>query len=162
MTLCRNLNVSTQRLWKVDFLSFSGAGGSELQDAAFGYFITACVVISLSILSYILLPKLVRCPFIPSPRPEIQNMEHKHIMHHCSTSSSHSCQLSASLRNQISQTLVHPQLAPFKASWVSAKRLLFCLCFQEFFHFYQERNTKQISLEQNSISLMNRGTKSIF
>ncbi|XP_063333250.1 equilibrative nucleoside transporter 1-like isoform X2 [Pelmatolapia mariae] len=60
------------------------ASGSELQDAAFGYFITACVVICLSILSYILLPKL------------------------------------------------------------------------EFFHFYQERNTKQISLEQNSISLMNR------
>uniref|UniRef100_A0A3B4GIA2 Equilibrative nucleoside transporter 1-like n=1 Tax=Pundamilia nyererei TaxID=303518 RepID=A0A3B4GIA2_9CICH len=58
------------------------ASGSELQDAAFGYFITACVVIFLSILSYILLPKLVRCPFIPSPRPEIQNMEHKHIMHH--------------------------------------------------------------------------------
>uniref|UniRef100_I3KV27 Solute carrier family 29 member 1 (Augustine blood group) n=1 Tax=Oreochromis niloticus TaxID=8128 RepID=I3KV27_ORENI len=66
------------------------ASGSELQDAAFGYFITACVVIFFSILSYILLPKL------------------------------------------------------------------------EFFHFYQERNTKQISLEQNSISLMNRGTKNIF
>uniref|UniRef100_A0A3Q4N7H3 Solute carrier family 29 member 1b n=1 Tax=Neolamprologus brichardi TaxID=32507 RepID=A0A3Q4N7H3_NEOBR len=64
------------------------ASGSELQDAAFGYFITACVVISLSILSYILLPKLVRCPFIPSPRPEIQNIDH------CSTSPSHSRQLS--------------------------------------------------------------------
>ncbi|XP_030598909.1 equilibrative nucleoside transporter 1-like [Archocentrus centrarchus] len=34
------------------------ASGSELQDAAFGYFITACAVIFLSILSYILLPKL--------------------------------------------------------------------------------------------------------
>ncbi|XP_010777857.1 equilibrative nucleoside transporter 1-like [Notothenia coriiceps] len=34
------------------------ASGSDLQDAAFGYFITACVVIFLSILSYILLPKL--------------------------------------------------------------------------------------------------------
>ncbi|KAM6939877.1 equilibrative nucleoside transporter 1-like [Xenentodon cancila] len=34
------------------------ASGSELQDAAFGYFITACVVIFLSVLSYILLPKL--------------------------------------------------------------------------------------------------------
>ncbi|XP_035855894.1 equilibrative nucleoside transporter 1-like isoform X3 [Sander lucioperca] len=32
--------------------------GSELHDAAFGYFITACVVILLSVLSYILLPKL--------------------------------------------------------------------------------------------------------
>ncbi|XP_078022710.1 equilibrative nucleoside transporter 1-like isoform X2 [Epinephelus lanceolatus] len=32
--------------------------GSELHDAAFGYFITACVVIFLSILSYILLPRL--------------------------------------------------------------------------------------------------------
>ncbi|KAL3066189.1 hypothetical protein OYC64_016189 [Pagothenia borchgrevinki] len=34
------------------------ASGSDLQDAAFGYFITACVVIFLSVLSYILLPKL--------------------------------------------------------------------------------------------------------
>ncbi|XP_054460240.1 equilibrative nucleoside transporter 1-like [Anoplopoma fimbria] len=34
------------------------ASGSELHDAAFGYFITACFVIFLSILSYILLPKL--------------------------------------------------------------------------------------------------------
>ncbi|GAA6225625.1 equilibrative nucleoside transporter 1-like [Lates japonicus] len=32
--------------------------GSELHDAAFGYFITACVVILLSFLSYVLLPKL--------------------------------------------------------------------------------------------------------
>uniref|UniRef100_A0A8C6PKI8 Solute carrier family 29 member 1 (Augustine blood group) n=1 Tax=Nothobranchius furzeri TaxID=105023 RepID=A0A8C6PKI8_NOTFU len=34
------------------------ASGSDLQDAAFGYFITACFVIFLSILSYLLLPKL--------------------------------------------------------------------------------------------------------
>lgn len=34
------------------------ASGSDLQDSAFGYFITACAVIFLSILSYILLPKL--------------------------------------------------------------------------------------------------------
>ncbi|XP_071328363.1 equilibrative nucleoside transporter 1-like isoform X2 [Trachinotus anak] len=34
------------------------ASGSELHDAAFGYFITACVVIFLSLLSYVLLPKL--------------------------------------------------------------------------------------------------------
>ncbi|XP_029906933.1 equilibrative nucleoside transporter 1-like [Myripristis murdjan] len=34
------------------------ASGSEMQDAAFGYFITACGVIFLSILSYIMLPKL--------------------------------------------------------------------------------------------------------
>ncbi|XP_022622433.1 equilibrative nucleoside transporter 1-like isoform X2 [Seriola dumerili] len=33
-------------------------GGSELHDAAFSYFITACAVIFLSLLSYILLPKL--------------------------------------------------------------------------------------------------------
>ncbi|XP_070777227.1 equilibrative nucleoside transporter 1-like isoform X1 [Enoplosus armatus] len=60
------------------------ASGSELQDAAFGYFITACVVIFLSVLSYVLLPKL------------------------------------------------------------------------EFFHFYQERNRKQRSDEENSLNLMNR------
>uniref|UniRef100_A0A3Q3WZV8 Uncharacterized protein n=1 Tax=Mola mola TaxID=94237 RepID=A0A3Q3WZV8_MOLML len=36
--------------------------GSELHDAAFGYFITACVVIFLSILSYVLLPKLTSPP----------------------------------------------------------------------------------------------------
>ncbi|XP_031735634.1 equilibrative nucleoside transporter 1-like isoform X1 [Anarrhichthys ocellatus] len=34
------------------------ASGSELQNAAFGYFITACFVIFLSVLCYILLPKL--------------------------------------------------------------------------------------------------------
>ncbi|KAG7217974.1 hypothetical protein INR49_020740 [Caranx melampygus] len=34
------------------------ASGSELHDSAFGYFITACAVIFLSLLSYILLPKL--------------------------------------------------------------------------------------------------------
>uniref|UniRef100_A0A1A8DS77 Solute carrier family 29 (Nucleoside transporters), member 1 n=1 Tax=Nothobranchius kadleci TaxID=1051664 RepID=A0A1A8DS77_NOTKA len=34
------------------------ASGSELQDSAFGYFITACVVIVLSIVSYIALPKM--------------------------------------------------------------------------------------------------------
>ncbi|XP_056136594.1 equilibrative nucleoside transporter 1-like [Lampris incognitus] len=34
------------------------ASGSEIQEAAFGYFITACVVILLSILSYVVLPKM--------------------------------------------------------------------------------------------------------
>uniref|UniRef100_A0A4W4HB53 Solute carrier family 29 member 1a n=1 Tax=Electrophorus electricus TaxID=8005 RepID=A0A4W4HB53_ELEEL len=34
------------------------ATGSELQDSAFGYFITACVVILLAIVSYIALPKM--------------------------------------------------------------------------------------------------------
>ncbi|XP_078805569.1 equilibrative nucleoside transporter 1-like isoform X2 [Oryzias latipes] len=34
------------------------ASGSDIQDAAFGYFITACGVIFLSVLSYIILPKL--------------------------------------------------------------------------------------------------------
>ncbi|XP_047459893.1 equilibrative nucleoside transporter 1-like [Mugil cephalus] len=34
------------------------ASGSELQDSAFGYFITACVVILLAIISYLTLPKM--------------------------------------------------------------------------------------------------------
>ncbi|KAM4730288.1 equilibrative nucleoside transporter 1-like isoform 1-T2 [Anableps anableps] len=34
------------------------ASGSELQDSAFGYFITACVVILLAIMSYFMLPKM--------------------------------------------------------------------------------------------------------
>ncbi|XP_015251093.1 equilibrative nucleoside transporter 1-like [Cyprinodon tularosa] len=34
------------------------ASGSELQDSAFGYFITACVVILLAITSYFMLPKM--------------------------------------------------------------------------------------------------------
>lgn len=34
------------------------ASGSELQDSAFGYFITACVVILLAIMSYLALPKM--------------------------------------------------------------------------------------------------------
>lgn len=36
------------------------AAGSALQDSAFGYFITACVVILLAITSYIVLPKMVK------------------------------------------------------------------------------------------------------
>ena len=36
------------------------SAGSELQDSAFGYFITACVVILLAILSYLTLPKMVK------------------------------------------------------------------------------------------------------
>uniref|UniRef100_A0A3P8S049 Solute carrier family 29 member 1a n=1 Tax=Amphiprion percula TaxID=161767 RepID=A0A3P8S049_AMPPE len=36
------------------------ASGSRLQDSAFGYFITACVVILLAISSYLTLPKMVR------------------------------------------------------------------------------------------------------
>ncbi|XP_008418880.1 equilibrative nucleoside transporter 1-like [Poecilia reticulata] len=63
------------------------ASGSELQDAAFGYFIVACVVVFLSILSYVLLPKLT------------------------------------------------------------------------FFQFYQERNRKQRSDEQNAVTLMNAENK---
>uniref|UniRef100_A0AAQ4Q685 Solute carrier family 29 member 1b n=1 Tax=Gasterosteus aculeatus aculeatus TaxID=481459 RepID=A0AAQ4Q685_GASAC len=35
------------------------ASGAKLEDAAFGYFITACFVVFLSVLSYILLPKLI-------------------------------------------------------------------------------------------------------
>uniref|UniRef100_A0A8C7QVL3 Solute carrier family 29 member 1b n=1 Tax=Oncorhynchus mykiss TaxID=8022 RepID=A0A8C7QVL3_ONCMY len=35
------------------------SSGSEINDAAFGYFITACVVILLAIISYVVLPKLV-------------------------------------------------------------------------------------------------------
>ncbi|CAB1344716.1 unnamed protein product [Coregonus sp. 'balchen'] len=34
------------------------ASGSEINDAAFGYFITACAVILLAIISYVVLPKL--------------------------------------------------------------------------------------------------------
>ncbi|TDH15541.1 hypothetical protein EPR50_G00009910 [Perca flavescens] len=51
--------------------------GSELHDAAFGYFITACVVILLSVLSYILLPKLEFFQFYQqrkrNQRPEEEN-----------------------------------------------------------------------------------------
>lgn len=36
------------------------AAGSALQDSAFGYFITACVVILLAIMAYIVLPRMVR------------------------------------------------------------------------------------------------------
>lgn len=63
------------------------ASGSGLHDAAFGYFITACAVIFLSVLSYILLPKL------------------------------------------------------------------------EFFQFYQERNRKLSSDDENSVNLMNTESK---
>lgn len=38
----------------------SSVGGSALQDSSFGYFITACVVILLAIMSYLALPRMVR------------------------------------------------------------------------------------------------------
>nr|XP_015218022.1 PREDICTED: equilibrative nucleoside transporter 1 [Lepisosteus oculatus] len=40
------------------FPSLFSSGGSELQDSSFGYFITACVVIIVAIVSYVTLPKL--------------------------------------------------------------------------------------------------------
>uniref|UniRef100_A0A3Q2CJJ6 Solute carrier family 29 member 1b n=1 Tax=Cyprinodon variegatus TaxID=28743 RepID=A0A3Q2CJJ6_CYPVA len=43
------------------------ASGSEMESAAFGYFIVACVVVFLSILSYIMLPKLVKSNFCITP-----------------------------------------------------------------------------------------------
>ncbi|XP_028676016.1 equilibrative nucleoside transporter 1a [Erpetoichthys calabaricus] len=39
------------------------ASGSELQDSAFGYFITACVVIIIAIFSYVALPKMEFCQY---------------------------------------------------------------------------------------------------
>uniref|UniRef100_A0AAY5KLJ0 Solute carrier family 29 member 1a n=1 Tax=Esox lucius TaxID=8010 RepID=A0AAY5KLJ0_ESOLU len=42
------------------------ASGSAIQDSAFGYFITACVVIFLAILSYLILPRMVRPQLAPS------------------------------------------------------------------------------------------------
>lgn len=40
-------------------MKFSFTGGSDLMDCAFGYFITASIVISLAIVSYIILLNLV-------------------------------------------------------------------------------------------------------
>lgn len=51
------------------------ASGSELQDAAFGYFITACVVIFVSILSYIMLPKLEFFQFYQNRKQNTSDME---------------------------------------------------------------------------------------
>uniref|UniRef100_A0A8C5BCE4 Equilibrative nucleoside transporter 1-like n=1 Tax=Gadus morhua TaxID=8049 RepID=A0A8C5BCE4_GADMO len=48
------------------------ASGSELNDSAVGYFITACVVIFLAILAYIALPKMV-CPVFNHTRPPSVN-----------------------------------------------------------------------------------------
>lgn len=54
------------------FVSSVPSAGSALQDSAFGYFITACVVILLAMVSYIALPRMVRasllqtCPFSTS------------------------------------------------------------------------------------------------
>uniref|UniRef100_A0A665WL99 Equilibrative nucleoside transporter 1-like n=1 Tax=Echeneis naucrates TaxID=173247 RepID=A0A665WL99_ECHNA len=43
------------------------ATGSALQDSAFGYFITACVVVLLAILSYLVLPRMVSQIFLNTP-----------------------------------------------------------------------------------------------
>ncbi|XP_072240062.1 equilibrative nucleoside transporter 1-like [Leuresthes tenuis] len=49
------------------------ASGSDIQDAAFGYFITACAVIFLSVLSYILLPKLDFYQFYQERNKKLQS-----------------------------------------------------------------------------------------
>uniref|UniRef100_A0A8C1STS3 Solute carrier family 29 member 1a n=1 Tax=Cyprinus carpio TaxID=7962 RepID=A0A8C1STS3_CYPCA len=46
------------------------ASGSALQDSAFGYFITACVVILLAIVSYLALPKMALCLSLVFPCKE--------------------------------------------------------------------------------------------
>ncbi|XP_035260503.1 equilibrative nucleoside transporter 1-like [Anguilla anguilla] len=46
------------------------ASGSELQDSAFGYFITACVVILLAILAYVLLPRMEFYRYFQSSAPQ--------------------------------------------------------------------------------------------
>ncbi|XP_020512521.2 equilibrative nucleoside transporter 1 isoform X2 [Labrus bergylta] len=53
--------------------------GSELQDAAFGYFITACFVIFLSILSYIMLPKLEFFQFYQDRNRKQKTDEHNSV-----------------------------------------------------------------------------------
>lgn len=48
------------------FVSSVPSAGSALQDSAFGYFITACVVILLAMASYIALPRMVRPSLLPT------------------------------------------------------------------------------------------------
>ncbi|KAI3352716.1 hypothetical protein L3Q82_020168, partial [Scortum barcoo] len=55
------------------------ASGSELHDAAFGYFITACVVIFLSVLSYILLPKLAFFQFYQEGNRKLSSDEENSV-----------------------------------------------------------------------------------
>lgn len=51
------------RSWLFGLVILMFPGGSAIQDSAFGYFITACVVIVLAIVSYVALPKMVRPEF---------------------------------------------------------------------------------------------------
>uniref|UniRef100_A0A8C1C4W7 Solute carrier family 29 member 1a n=1 Tax=Cyprinus carpio carpio TaxID=630221 RepID=A0A8C1C4W7_CYPCA len=51
------------------------ASGSAIHDSAFGYFITACVVISLAIAAYALLPKLVRSEWLEKAKAWIKKSE---------------------------------------------------------------------------------------
>lgn len=55
------------------------ASGSELNDAAFGYFITACGVILLAILSYIMLPKLEFFQFYQQRKKQMSDKEQNSI-----------------------------------------------------------------------------------
>lgn len=131
---------------------FPPSGGSQIQDAAFGYFITACVVILLSILSYVLLPKLV-------------SVSHTHTH--------------TDITDIVNLRLLS---RPIEICW-SVKVILFwrvwcflhlvslrvfhvvpffiCLCFQEFFQFYQDKKTREKLDEENSVNLMNGGMHAV-
>lgn len=45
--------------WGLSLITDTTPGGSELSESAFGYFITACAVIILTIICYLGLPRLV-------------------------------------------------------------------------------------------------------
>ncbi|KAL2086650.1 hypothetical protein ACEWY4_017709 [Coilia grayii] len=93
------------------------ASGSELNDSAFGYFITACAVILIAIMSYVLLPKLEFFQYYSNKGDEENKLD---LIKKGSTSES----------RPLSSSSPEPQqkasmLGIFKKIWVMAV----CVCF---------------------------------
>uniref|UniRef100_A0AAR2JUT4 Solute carrier family 29 member 1a n=1 Tax=Pygocentrus nattereri TaxID=42514 RepID=A0AAR2JUT4_PYGNA len=93
------------------------ASGSAITDSAFGYFITACAVIGLAILSYIALPKLV------SVKPDAAN-RNSGSMHLCFEPALEENKQGASTSEDVQKS---PSIVDiFKKIWVMAFSVCFC------------------------------------
>ncbi|KAM4583888.1 equilibrative nucleoside transporter 1-like isoform 1-T1 [Odontesthes bonariensis] len=97
------------------------ASGSDIQDAAFGYFITACGVIFLSVLSYVLLPKLEFYQFYQERKKKLRSEDEQNSVSLTNTEIKDTAAADQRGQHDISMMKI------FKKIWVLA--LLVCFTF---------------------------------
>ncbi|KAM8841840.1 equilibrative nucleoside transporter 1-like isoform 1-T2 [Synchiropus picturatus] len=96
------------------------ASGSELHDAAFGYFLTACAVILLSVISYLLLPKLDFYLFHQNSGPQRSAVEEP-----LTSVNLHSPGLDSAVMDQKPQSQNVSMIGIFKKIWSVALSVCF-------------------------------------